>query len=67
MESRHHQTSGDERKNLKRASQVNEKTTQNQPNGKDKHFCKILRTILKVDKKRTLTTGPESKKTHDNA
>ena len=55
----HHQTWGDERKNLKRASQKNQKITRNktleqEPCQRDKYLgcppCKILGTILEVDR-----------------
>ena len=57
--SRHHQTSRDGRKNLKRVSQENKETIQNQTISEKSYqrdkclcclSCKILGTILKVDK-----------------
>ena len=69
----HHQTSEDERKNLKRVHQENEETSENQTieqksNPRDKHRgcppCQILGTILEEDE-RTSAKGPENRKTHD--
>ena len=54
---------------------MNEKASQNQTlqqkyHQGDKHLgyfpCKILRTILKMDKVRTQTNGPEDKKVDDD-
>ena len=76
IESGHHQTSGDERKNIKRVSLTNEKTSRNQALQRDSyqrdkhldyHPCKILWTILETGKGRTLTNIPEDKKTNDVA
>ena len=62
IESRYHQTSGDERKKLKRATQKDEKATRSQtkwrePYKRDKHLgCdprKILGAIFEVDQRRT--------------
>ena len=70
-ESGHHQTSGDEGKNKKRISQMNEKTSlnktlQQESHLRDKHLdglpCKILRIILELDEGRTQTNGPETRK-----
>ena len=67
----HHQTSGGERKNDRRVPQTNEKTSQNLalqqiPHQRNKHLdsipCKILGTILKMDKGITQTNGQVNKK-----
>ena len=59
IRSKHHQTSGNDRKNNKSVPQTDEKTSQNQTlqqksHQRDKHLgyptCKILRTILKIEK-----------------
>ena len=71
----YHQTTGDERKNLKIISQENEKTTRNQTFWKKSHqWNKLLGyslreiwTILEVDEGRIWTNGPENKKTHGDA
>ena len=64
------------KKKIERVFQENEKTTRNQailqkPHQRDKHLdcypCKILGTILKVDKGRTSTNGLENRKTNDDA
>ena len=71
----HYQTSRNERKNKKRLSQSNEKTSQNQTLQQESHqkdkqlgspHCKILRTILEMDKRRTSTNGPEDKKANND-
>ena len=60
----------------KKVSQTNKKTSGNQAqqqesHQRDKHLghspCKILRTILILDKGRTQTNGSKDKKTNDNA
>ena len=74
--SRHHQTNGDERRNKKRVSQKNVKTSQNKillqkSHQKDKNLgnppSKILGTILKMIKGGTQTNRPEDKNVNDNA
>ena len=61
---------------LKRVTQKNEKTTQNQTiqqksHQRDKYldclYRKIFGTILKVDQRRTSTNGQENKKTNGDA
>ena len=65
-----------EKKNQKRASQKNQKTTRDktlsqEPCQRDKYLgclpCKILGTILDEDQRRTQTNEPENKKTNDHA
>ena len=61
---------------IRRAPQKNKKTSQNQTlpqksHQRDKHQdsppCKILRTILNMDKGRTQTNGPKKKNVNNNA
>ena len=71
-----HQISGNERKCMKKLPQTNGKTSGNQALWQKSHRrnkqlgsipCKILGTILKMDKEETQTNGPEGKKVDNDA
>ena len=71
----HHQTCGDERKNLKKNTSEERENYSKLNNiaeisSKDENlgcfFRKILGAILKENQRRTRTNGPENKKTHIN-
>ena len=68
----HNQTSRNGRKNKKRVSQTNENTSPNQTLHRESHqnskhldspSCKILWTILNIDKRRTQRNRPKESKT----